>query len=106
MLTGPASGWVALHTEFGPSPSTHLNRFAGDELTSAWDTFAPAHLDYLALVGGHVFFPDGCADGCAPGQRPGVEVFDALTGGPAPVVEVGFTPSLIAGERPDVSLAD
>ena len=90
-------GWFITHTEFGPSPSSHLQQITPSSQTAAWNSFAPAHIDRLALdlPTSQLFFPDSCFAHCTDGFAPGIQVFDAATGAhlsATGAIEVGFPP--------------
>ena len=75
-------GWMVMHTEFGPAPSSHLIYLGADHaMHGRWDTFAPEHIDHLALdiSGSQLFFPHGCVRDCG-GVPAGLTVFNAVTG--------------------------
>ena len=95
-VVAPGAYWLITHTEFGPGPSSHLN-FVGGAMPDTYNTFAPAHVNELALdrAGNLLFFPDPCAPGPTnPGCATGVHVFQADSGAPltAKGIDVGFPP--------------
>lgn len=103
VLTAADAGWVILHTEFGPAPSSHLFHAEGGQSASVWDTFADQHVNSLALdaIAGHVVFPDPCTTACPPGHRAGLVVLDASSGQVVtPVaIDVGFPPTRVVVAR-------
>jgi hypothetical protein len=95
VMTGADTGWFIYHTEFGPSPSSHLSRLPGPG--GVFDTFASAHVDHVAYdpQTNQVFFPDACVADCLPGRAAGVHVFAADTAAEltaATGLDVGFVP--------------
>jgi len=97
VMTAPDAGWIILHTEFGPAPSSHLSPFSpGVPPHSVWDTFAEAHIDNLQYdaPSSQVFFPDACTTTCPSEHHPGLEVFDAQTDERLTPngIDVGFAP--------------
>jgi hypothetical protein len=103
VMTGPSAGWFIEHTEFGPSPSSHLGRFP--DPGGVWNSFAEAHIDQVAFDAAtdQVFFPDACTTGCSPaGSTGGVQMFDATTGlhlDNELAVQVGFPPYRVVVAR-------
>jgi len=97
-------GWYIVHTEFGPSPSSHLQHITPAGQTSVWDVFAPTRIDHLAADAPtqQLFFPDGCTTDCQPDHATGVQVFDLATGAQlstAGPIAVGFPPFDVAVAR-------
>jgi hypothetical protein len=96
VMTGTDEGWFITHTEFGPSPSSHLARVTAAGSTGLWATFTPAHIDRLAFdsATSQLFFPDGCTTNCKSNQTTGVQVFDAITTTQltTTAIDVGFPP--------------
>lgn len=95
-VVGPGTYWLITHTEFGPGPSSHLS-FIGATMPETYNTFAPEHVNDLALdrAANLLFFPDPCVPGPTfPGCAPGIHVFEADTGAPVQAggIEVGFPP--------------
>lgn len=93
VFTAPRHGFVAMHTEFGSGPSSHLwpmPTSAG--AAGTWDTFVRVdHLTFDAAAA-RLLLPDGCRD-CA--HPPGLMTFDATDGAPtrAAPLDVGFAPT-------------
>jgi hypothetical protein len=103
-VVAPDEGWFIVHTELGPSASSHLQHITPTSQASVWDTFAPVNIDHLAADAetGQLFFPDGCTTDCQPGHATGVQVFDLHSGAQlsttAPIA-VGFPPADVVVAR-------
>jgi hypothetical protein len=103
-VVAPDEGWFILHTELGPSPSSHLQHITPTSQGSVWDTFAPVQIDHLAVDAPtrQLFFPDGCTDNCQPGHSTGVQVFDVASGAQVSTdgaIAVGFPPADVVVAR-------
>lgn len=87
--------WMITHTEFGPGPSSHLEWNLPGSM-GTYNTFAPEHIDDLALdrATGLLWFPDGCDPAPYPACDAGLVPFHALTGerATAASLDVGFPP--------------
>ncbi len=87
--------WMITHTEFGPGPSSHLEWVVPGS-SSTYNTFAPEHIDDLALdrATGLIWFPDGCDPVPYPLCDAGLVPFHVLTAerATAAAVKVGFPP--------------
>lgn len=103
-VVAPDEGWFIVHTEFGPSASSHLQHITPASQGSVWDTFAPVQIDHLAVDAptAQLFFPDGCTSDCQPGHSTGVQVFDVTSGAQISTggaIAVGFPPADVVVAR-------
>ncbi len=92
----PGIFWIITHTTTGPAPSSHLN-ILGGITTETHNTFAPEHVDDLALdrIEDLLFYPDPCElSPRNPGCERGLHVFHARTGERASpgAIELGIAP--------------